>query len=41
LQNTPPETEAEQAECMKTRSKCWRDQPARKTTRKKTAAATK
>jgi hypothetical protein len=38
LNNTPPESEAEQAECMKTRSKCWRDQPARKSARKKTAA---
>jgi hypothetical protein len=38
LQNTPPESEAEQAECMKTRSTCWRNQPARsKTSRKKTA----
>jgi hypothetical protein len=38
LNNTPPESEAEQAECMKTRSKCWRDQPTRKSARKKTAA---
>ena len=41
LQNTPPESEPEQAECMKTRSKCWRDQPPRKSSRKKTAAAAK
>ena len=41
LQNTPPETEPEQAECMKARSICWRNQPQRKSARKKTAAAAK
>ena len=41
LQNTPPVTEPEQAECMKTRSICWRNQPPRKSARKKTAAAAK
>lgn len=35
LQNTPPETEAEQGECMKTRTTCWRNQPQRKSSRKK------
>ena len=39
LQNTPPETEAEQAECMKARTTCWRNQPQRKGSRKKTAAS--
>jgi hypothetical protein len=39
LQNTPPETEPEQAECMKARSVCWRNQPKR-ATRKKAAAST-
>jgi len=40
LQNTPPESEPEQAECMKTRQKCCIDLPPRKPSRKKTAAST-
>jgi len=40
LQNTPPETEAEQGECMKTRTICWRNQPQRKSSRKKAATTT-
>ncbi|MCC7106791.1 MAG: hypothetical protein IT307_16785 [Chloroflexi bacterium] len=38
LQNTPPESEPEQAECMKARSICWRNQPQRRTSRKKATA---
>lgn len=38
LQNTPPETEPEQAQCMKARSVCWRLQRERRATRKRTTA---
>jgi hypothetical protein len=40
LQNTPPESEAEQHECMKARTTCWRNQPQRKSSRKKEKTAT-
>ncbi len=40
LQNTPPETEDEQAECMKARKTCWRLQhAAREARRQKRTAA--
>ena len=39
LQNTPPETEPEQAQCMKTRSVCWRLQQERRSSRKRPAAS--
>ena len=34
LQNTPPETEAEQAQCMKARTTCWRVQQAARAAKK-------
>ena len=38
LQETPPETEPEQAQCMKARTVCWRLQEQRRASRKRTAA---
>jgi hypothetical protein len=40
LQNTPPETLDEQAECMKARSTCWRLQRATRAAKKRPAPAT-
>jgi hypothetical protein len=39
LQNTPPETESEQAQCMKTRATCWRLQQAARGAKKRAAAS--
>ncbi len=37
LQNTPPETEDEQAQCMRGRTTCWRVQRAAKSAKKRAA----
>jgi hypothetical protein len=37
LQNTPPETEDEQARCMKARTTCWRVQQAPRAAKKRAA----
>ena len=38
LQNTPPETEEEQAWCMKMRTTCWRAKAAERANKKRAAA---